>query len=187
MSTSGIRVVKQRWCVEIIYIVKIHFILLKMTFLFGGQNVQFSSEIKILYKKDCVWFYWLTWTALLPTWGSQWFVSGMAELLSGRRAYVTGAADNTWVLSWGLGEWPGSLRETERSPQPTASALGGAKRVNSLLGLGTQVCVGSLWIIYEENMFMLFFWHYLQPHQEKPLSTATVFYCWPMSSWTVGV
>lgn len=58
--------------------------------------------------------YWLTLTALLPTWGSQWFVSGMAELLSGRRAYVTGAADNTWVLSWGLGEWPGSQRERQR-------------------------------------------------------------------------
>lgn len=27
----------------------------------------------------------------------------MAELLSGRRAYIRGAAENTWVLSWGLG------------------------------------------------------------------------------------
>lgn len=85
-----------------------------------------------IWKKNSIWErpcvdYWPTLTALLPTWGSQWFVSGMAELLSGRRAYVTGAADNTWVLSWGLGEWPGSLRETERSPQPTASALGGLR------------------------------------------------------------
>ena len=63
----------------------------------------------------------------MPTWGSQWFVSGMAELLSGRRAYVTGAADNTWVLSWGLAEWTGSLWETARSPQPTASALSGLR------------------------------------------------------------
>lgn len=86
-----------------------------------------SRKKKYLLKKDPCVDYWLTLTVLLPTWGSQWFVSGMAELLSGRRAYVTGAADNTWVLSRGPGEWPGSLRETERSPQPTASAHGGLR------------------------------------------------------------
>lgn len=91
------------------------------------QKKRQQDKKKNLFKKDPCVDYWLTLTVLLPTWGSQWFVSGMAELLSGRRAYVTGAADNTWVLSRGPGEWPGSLRETERSPQPTASAHGGLR------------------------------------------------------------
>lgn len=62
-----------------------------------------TSEKENLVKKDPCVDYWLTLAAPLPTWSRQWFVSGMAELLSGRRAYVTGAADNTWVLSWGVG------------------------------------------------------------------------------------
>lgn len=49
-----------------------------------------------------------TGTGLLPAWGGQWFVSGGGReegkgeggggLLSGRGAYVTRAADTTWVL-----------------------------------------------------------------------------------------
>lgn len=100
----------------------------------------FTASIKKIHsRKDPCVDYWLTLTAL-PTWGSRWFVSGMAELLSGRRGYVTGAADNTWVQSWGLREWPGSPRETARSLQPTASALGGPRGSIYRWGLWRQVC-----------------------------------------------
>ena len=83
-------------------------------FLLNGQKCLHLAAGKDQhpYNRDPV-DHWLTLTARLPTWGSQWFVSGMAELLSGRRAYVTEAADNTWVLSWGLGEWLGSLMDRE--------------------------------------------------------------------------
>lgn len=143
---------------------------------------------KSIEERPCV-DYWLTLTALLPTWGSQWFVSGMAELLSGRRAYVTGAADNTWVLSWGLGEWPGSLRETERSPQPTASALGGLRGLHLLLGLWTQVCFAGPLIIYEGNIVILFLWNaspriwdvtYIHTRYRVQMSSTVD----QMSSWT---
>lgn len=89
--------------------------------------------------------HWLTLTALLPTTRtSQWFVSGMAELLSGSRAYVTGTADNTWVPE-ARREGPGSRRETARSPRPTASAFG---RFGSLRGLKMKDCFAILKVLH---------------------------------------
>lgn len=158
-------------------------------FLIGGQNdllvkkdnnnKQTNKKKHFIQERPCV-DYWLTLTALLPTWPSQWFVSGMAELLSGRRAYVTGAADNTWVLSWGLGEWPGSLRETERSPQPTASALGGLRGSVHCWDWGSLFCYP---LHHGGNIFTLLrngcsHFHEIAYSHEITLSTATVFCCW---------
>lgn len=120
-----------------------------LNFISGLDFLNFDS----IEEKTLVWIYWLTLTALLPTWGSRWFVSGMAELLSGRRGYVTGAADNTWVrelraerMAW-ITE-----RETARSLQPTASALGGQR--GSIYHRGTGDTSLFCEIIYERKHFL---------------------------------
>lgn len=112
---------------------------------YSGKILRICSLSNILNlanqqnQKDNLWFYWLLRRALLPTWGSPWFVSGMAELLSGRRAYVTGASDSTWVQSWGLGEWPRSQRETEVTTAHCISALWSKNGSNHDSGSKTQI------------------------------------------------
>lgn len=124
-------------------------------------------------ERPCV-DYWAV-LSLLPTWASQWFVSGMAELLSGRSAYVTGAADNTWVLSWGQenGLDHGGRRRGHRSPlrQPL---VGWGGHFVAWIGTASLLCC-SLQYLRRTH----FLWFYTRAvESEQKTSKQTIHLLW---------
>lgn len=132
-------------------------------------------------ERPCV-DYWAV-LSLLPTWASQWFVSGMAELLSGRSAYVTGAADNTWVLSWGQenGLDHGGRRRGHRSPlrQPL---VGWGGHFVAWIGTASLLCC-SLQYLRRTH----FLWFYMRAVESEQKTNKQTNYPLVMVKLQVGV